>query len=84
MLACVLLSSPIKFPARVLAVAHECDLAVLTVDNDDFWADTQGLLFGEVSCSCPIYLASADALLMLLLAFTGGTCAISSTAAAPH
>ncbi|CDJ36693.1 trypsin, putative [Eimeria mitis] len=39
--------SPIKFPARVLAVAHECDLAVLTVDNDDFWADTQGLLFGE-------------------------------------
>ncbi|CDJ46723.1 hypothetical protein EBH_0029460 [Eimeria brunetti] len=40
--------SPIKFPARVLAVAHECDLAVLTVDNDEFWEDTQGLLFGEI------------------------------------
>lgn len=52
--ACVIvrLRSPIKFPARVLAVAHECDLAVLTVDNDDFWADTQGLLFGEVGCGC--------------------------------
>ncbi|OEH75429.1 hypothetical protein cyc_04813 [Cyclospora cayetanensis] len=43
----VVLSSPVKFPARVLAVAHECDLALLTVDDDAFWTDTRGLQFGE-------------------------------------
>ncbi len=29
--------SPIKFPARVIASAHECDLALLEVDSDEFW-----------------------------------------------
>ncbi len=24
-----------KFPARVLAVGHECDIAMLTVDNEE-------------------------------------------------
>ncbi|XP_026193786.1 protease Do-like 9 [Cyclospora cayetanensis] len=43
--------SPVKFPARVLAVAHECDLALLTVDDDAFWTDTRGLQFGEVDAA---------------------------------
>ncbi|KAL8428154.1 hypothetical protein ACSSS7_007361 [Eimeria intestinalis] len=42
-----LLRSPTKYPARVLAIAHECDLALLTVDDDEFWEQTQGLEFGE-------------------------------------
>lgn len=38
-----------KFCARVLAVGHECDIAMLTVDDEDFWSpdvealDVEGL-----------------------------------------
>lgn len=32
-------SSPRKFMAKVLVVGHECDIALLTVEDDDFWAD---------------------------------------------
>eukprot|EP00877_Chromochloris_zofingiensis_P007489 jgi/Chrzof1/2994/Cz12g07110.t1 len=32
-----------KFNARVLAVGHECDIAMLTVDDDEFWRDVQPL-----------------------------------------
>jgi hypothetical protein len=28
-----------KYTARVLAVGHECDVAMLTVDDDAFWTD---------------------------------------------
>lgn len=28
-----------RYTARVLAVGHECDIAMLTVDDDEFWAD---------------------------------------------
>ncbi|CAM9211853.1 unnamed protein product [Phaeothamnion confervicola] len=38
-----------KFQARVLAVGDECDLAVLTVEDPDFWRDAWPLeLVGEV------------------------------------
>nr|PVC52324.1 serine protease [Theileria orientalis] len=33
--------------ARVVAVGHECDLAVLTVDDEEFWNDVYPLEFGE-------------------------------------
>jgi len=36
-------SSPDKFRARVLAVAHECDLALLTVDDASFFDDLKPL-----------------------------------------
>jgi len=29
--------SPVKYPARVVASGHECDLAVLHVDSEEFW-----------------------------------------------
>lgn len=29
--------SPVKYQARVVAAGHECDLAILEVDDDDFW-----------------------------------------------
>lgn len=29
-------------------VGHECDLAVLTVSDDDFWTDTTPLKFGQL------------------------------------
>jgi len=39
---------PTKYTARVVAVGHECDLAVLTTDSDEFWASTQPLQFGGI------------------------------------
>ena len=36
-------SSPEKFRARVAAVCHECDLALLTVDDETFFADLAAL-----------------------------------------
>ena len=35
-----------KFAARVLATGHECDLAVLTVDDDAFWGTVEPLSMG--------------------------------------
>eukprot|EP00879_Flechtneria_rotunda_P008710 GHRR01009124.1.p1 GENE.GHRR01009124.1~~GHRR01009124.1.p1 ORF type:complete len:569 (+),score=138.88 GHRR01009124.1:238-1944(+) len=32
-----------RYSARVLAVGHECDIAMLTVDDDEFWEDVQPL-----------------------------------------
>jgi len=37
-----------KYLAPVVAVGHECDLAVLTVSDDDFWTDTTPLKFGQL------------------------------------
>lgn len=37
-----------RYTARVVAVAHEVDLALLTVDDDAFWADVEGLELGEL------------------------------------
>ena len=36
-------SSPDKFRARVVAVAHECDLALLTVEDESFFNDLKPL-----------------------------------------
>ncbi|GLC63300.1 hypothetical protein PLESTF_000021700 [Pleodorina starrii] len=37
-----------KFPARVLAVGHECDIAMLTVDDNEFWEGNGGVEALEV------------------------------------
>ncbi|KAJ1474714.1 hypothetical protein T484DRAFT_1831289, partial [Baffinella frigidus] len=34
---------PLKYPAQVIHVGHECDLALISVEDDDFWAGTSGL-----------------------------------------
>ena len=39
---------PKPYPARVLHVAHDCDLALLTVDNADFFKGTTSLDFGGI------------------------------------
>lgn len=39
---------PKPYPARVLHVAHDCDLALLTVDNPDFFKGTAALDFGGI------------------------------------
>jgi len=38
---------PRRFPARVAFVAHDCDLALLTVDDPAFFEDTQPIRFSE-------------------------------------
>ncbi|PHJ16140.1 serine protease, partial [Cystoisospora suis] len=41
--------SPHKYVARIVSVAHECDLALITVDDEAFWqGDLAGLEFGDV------------------------------------
>ena len=37
-----------KYPAQVMAVGHECDLAVLNVEDASFWEGTQELTFGDI------------------------------------
>jgi len=39
---------PKPYPARVVHIAHDCDLAVLTVDNPDFFKKTVPLDFGGI------------------------------------
>jgi len=39
---------PKVYPARVLHVAHDCDLAVLTVDDENFFKNTTALEFGGI------------------------------------
>ncbi|PFH32026.1 serine protease [Besnoitia besnoiti] len=41
--------SPSKYVARIVAVGHECDLALITVDDEAFWqADLAELELGDV------------------------------------
>lgn len=35
-----------KYIATVLAIGHECDIALLTVQDDEFWKDAKPLEFG--------------------------------------
>jgi S1-C subfamily serine protease len=43
---------PKKYPAKVVAVGHECDLAVLNVEDPSFWEGTQELnYFTEQRCA---------------------------------
>ncbi|KYR00305.1 hypothetical protein DLAC_03474 [Tieghemostelium lacteum] len=37
-----------KYAARVIASAHEYDLALLTVDDEEFWRDLPALEFGDI------------------------------------
>mmetsp|Transcript_924 Transcript_924/g.2898 ORF Transcript_924/g.2898 Transcript_924/m.2898 type:complete len:538 (+) Transcript_924:178-1791(+) len=39
---------PTKYTARVVAVGHECDLALLTTDSEEFWEGTRPLTFGGI------------------------------------
>ena len=38
----------VKFTASVLGVSHECDLAILGVEDDSFWEDLEPLELGSV------------------------------------
>ncbi|XP_051140152.1 protease Do-like 10, mitochondrial [Andrographis paniculata] len=40
--------SPTKYRAYVKAVGHECDLAILVVENEEFWEGMNSLELGEV------------------------------------
>lgn len=37
-----------KYLAKILAVGNECDLALLTVDDDAFWKDLKPLKLGRM------------------------------------
>lgn len=37
-----------KYVASVIAVGHECDLAILSVDDPTFWEQTEPLVFGDI------------------------------------
>ena len=39
---------PNKYPAKVLFVAHDCDLALITVDSPIFYKNMQSLKFGGI------------------------------------
>ncbi len=39
---------PEKYPARVLFIAHDCDLAIITVDEKDFFDGMVPLAFGGI------------------------------------
>ncbi|PIN05246.1 Serine protease [Handroanthus impetiginosus] len=40
--------SPTKYRAEVQAVGHECDLAILVVENEEFWEGMKFLELGDV------------------------------------
>ena len=40
--------SPQKFKAKVQAVGHECDLALLTVEDEEFWEGMRPLDLGGI------------------------------------
>lgn len=42
--------SPDKFTAKVLAIAHDSDLAIMTVENEGFWSGVTELEFGSMPC----------------------------------
>ena len=42
--------SPTKYKAEVQAIGHECDLALLTVESEEFWDGMGFLELGDVPC----------------------------------
>lgn len=40
--------SPTKHKAVVKAVGHECDLAILEIDSEEFWDGLNPLELGEI------------------------------------
>ncbi|KAK2197294.1 bifunctional Peptidase S1C/PDZ superfamily/Protease Do-like [Babesia duncani] len=41
-------NSTAKYPGRIIEIGHDCDLAILTVDDESFWEDLRPLKFGKV------------------------------------
>uniref|UniRef100_A0A6N2NEM8 Uncharacterized protein n=1 Tax=Salix viminalis TaxID=40686 RepID=A0A6N2NEM8_SALVM len=39
---------PTKYRAEIQAVGHECDLAILVVENEDFWEGMDFLELGDI------------------------------------
>ncbi|AQK94450.1 Protease Do-like 2 chloroplastic [Zea mays] len=39
-----------KYIAKVLARGVECDLALLSIENEEFWRGTEALHFGRLPC----------------------------------
>ncbi|KFK31613.1 hypothetical protein AALP_AA6G135800 [Arabis alpina] len=42
--------SPTKYKAKVGAIGHECDLAILEIDSETFWEGMNPLEFGDIPC----------------------------------
>ncbi|CAH2053024.1 unnamed protein product, partial [Thlaspi arvense] len=40
--------SQIEYEARIEKISHECDLAILKIDNNEFWEDMEPLEFGDI------------------------------------
>ncbi|EOA34405.1 hypothetical protein CARUB_v10021933mg [Capsella rubella] len=40
--------SPTKYKAKVLAIGHECDLAILEINNEEFWEGLTALELGDI------------------------------------
>lgn len=40
--------SPAKYRAQVRAVGHECDLAILSVESEEFWNGVNSLELGDI------------------------------------
>ena len=40
--------SPTKYRAEVKVVGHECDLAILTVESEEFWDGMSPLELGDI------------------------------------
>ena len=40
--------SPAKYKAEVQAIGHECDLALLTVESEEFWEGMNSLDLGDI------------------------------------
>lgn len=40
--------SPTKYKAKVWAIGHECDLAILEIANDEFWEGMSFLELGDI------------------------------------
>ena len=41
-------ADPRKYPAQVIFVAHDCDLAMIEVEDPEFYKGTTDLQFGEI------------------------------------
>ncbi len=44
-----------KFQAEVIAVGHECDLAILTVKDDEFWTGITPLELADIPVLCTCF-----------------------------
>lgn len=40
-------SDPKKYPGRILYIAHECDLVIMTVDDHQFWDGVDPLILSD-------------------------------------